>query len=274
MNRVVAMVAAGLLVVAAPRSGLAQCTEADKTALEAFDKAWGDAGIRGDRAFLENVYAANFVAHNPAGPIDRALTISNTMATAERNKANPQPVAVADHYMITCTPNTATITHRNVVPPAAGSNAAPAYSRSVHFLEKRGNRWQVVSTAGHQLGDAAVLGYMELDWNAAGKKRDHTWVEQNYATFASDVSSRTGMMENKTQAVESMKSDKTVTESLEMSDVNIRVEGNTAVVTGVNHAKGKDADGKPFDRRVRFTDTFVKQDGRWMVWATQGTRIQ
>jgi hypothetical protein len=26
-----------------------------------------------------------------------------------------------------------------------------------------------------------------------------------------------------------------------------------------------------FDRNVRFTDTFVKRDGRWMVWASQGT---
>jgi hypothetical protein len=31
--------------------------------------------------------------------------------------------------------------------------------------------------------------------------------------------------------------------------------------------------GAAFDRKVRFTDTFVKRDGRWLVWATQGTAI-
>lgn len=52
------------------------------------------------------------------------------------------------------------------------------------------------------------------------------------------------------------------------------MEGDAAVVTGVNHVRGKEADGKPFDRRIRFADTYIKQDGRWQVWATQGTTMQ
>ena len=48
----------------------------------------------------------------------------------------------------------------------------------------------------------------------------------------------------------------------------------TVVVTGVNLARGKDEQGKAFDQRIRFTDTFIKRDGRWQVWATQGTVIQ
>ncbi len=272
MNRM--LPALVFLVVATAKSGFAQCTEADKAALEAFDKSWSEAGLRGDRAALETFYAANFVAHNPGGPVDRATTLANTIRTAEQNRATPQPVTVFDHYMITCTPVTATITHRNTTPAAAGSNGAPVYSRSVHFLEKRGNRWQVVSTAGHALGDAAVLAYMELDWNAASKRRDVSWTENNYAPFATEVSSRTGALETKAQTVESMKADKSVVETLDLSDLATRVEGNTAVVTGVNHVKGRDAAGKAFDRRVRFTDTFIKQDGQWKVWATQGTPIQ
>ena len=53
-----------------------------------------------------------------------------------------------------------------------------------------------------------------------------------------------------------------------------RVDGNAAVVTGINHVRGKDDKGVAFDRRTRFTDTFIKRDGRWLVWATQGTLIQ
>lgn len=271
MNRVLAVLV--LLLVSAAQSGSAQCTDADKAALEAFDKAWGDAGQRGDRAFLENAYAANFVSHVPGGTVDRATTLANTLRSAELNRVNPQPVAVPDHYMISCTATTATITHRNTIPGAVGSSDAPAYSRSIHFLEKRGNKWQVVSSATHALGDGAVLAYMEQDWNDAAKRGDVSWTEKNYANFATDVSSRTGLMSSKAQAIESMKSDKDVLESLDLSDMNVRVDGNTAVVTGINQVKGRDAAGKPFDRRVRFTDTFVKRDGRWMVWATQGTNI-
>ena len=36
---------------------------------------------------------------------------------------------------------------------------------------------------------------------------------------------------------------------------------------------GRDAQGKAMDRRVRFTDVYIKRDGRWQVWATQGTTI-
>jgi ketosteroid isomerase-like protein len=72
----------------------------------------------------------------------------------------------------------------------------------------------------------------------------------------------------------SMKTDKAVLDSLELSDLNVRVEGNTAIVTGVNHVKGRDDKGQSMDRRTRFTDVFVKRDGRWQVLATQGTAIQ
>ena len=78
---------------------------------------------------------------------------------------------------------------------------------------------------------------------------------------------------NKAQAVAEAGTGKTDFQSLDLSDLNIRVEGNNAIVTGINHEIGRDAQGKAFDRRVRFTDTYIKRDGRWQVWATQGTTI-
>jgi ketosteroid isomerase-like protein len=60
----------------------------------------------------------------------------------------------------------------------------------------------------------------------------------------------------------------------ELSGIRIRVEGNAGVVTGVNHVKGHDDKGAAFDRTVSFTDTFVKRDGRWQVWATEGTEVK
>jgi len=264
-----------LFLVAGSRTAFAQCSDADKKALEAFDKAWGDASVGGDRAFLQNAYADDYAGLGAGGTTTKAQTIDNTVRDAERNRANPQYVdrSSADNYIIVCTPNTATITHRNVTTPTQGGTQESFYSRSVHFLEKRRGRWQVVSGTGNALNDQGVLLYMERDWNDASKRRDVAWFERNYAGDASDVSSRTGGIHTKAEEIESMKTDKSVLESLELSDLNVRVEGNTAVVTGVNQVKGRDAQGKPFDRRVRFTDTFIKRDGRWQVWATQGTTI-
>ena len=264
-----------LFLLAGSRTAFAQCSDADKKALEAFDKAWGDASVGGDRAFLQNAYADDYAGLGVGGATTKALTIDNTVRDAERNRANPQMAnrIPPDNYIIVCTPNTATITHRNIFTSSASGKEETFYSRSVHFLEKRGGRWQVVSSTGNALNDQAALLYMESDWNDASKRRDVTWFERNYAGDASDVSSRTGEIHTKAEEIESMKTDKSVLESLELSDLNVRVEGNTAIVTGVNHVKGRDAQGKPFDRRVRYTDTFIKRDGRWQVWATQGTTI-
>ncbi len=269
-----ALAVAALAASFTPTFSAAQCSDANKAELVTFDKTWGDATIRGDRAFLGNVLADNFMAVTLVGTVDKATTIANAVRNADLARTNPQPPAVGDHYVITCTPNSATIAHRNVIPPPAGSMAGPTYSRSVHFLEKRGNRWQVVSSAGQPISDQQQLVYMELEWNEAAKNHDGAWFERNYAPFASDISSRAGGIATKAQAVESAKTDKRTYDVLELSELNSRVEGDVGVVTGVNREKGKDAEGKPMDRRVRFTDTYIRRDGRWQVWATQGTEIR
>ena len=42
--------------------------------------------------------------------------------------------------------------------------------------------------------------------------------------------------------------------------------GNTAIVVGLLIVKGHSPDG-PFDRRYRFTDTWMKREGRWQCVA-------
>lgn len=268
------LAAISILFAAAP--AFAQCSDADKKALEAFDRNWGEVTTRGDRAGMQAIFADDFQGLGPAATQGKTAAIDAAMATAERNRANPAdaPRVVYDAYSISCTPNTATITHRNTVTVrGTGGKDETFQTRSVHVLEKRGGRWQAVANAGHGLDDTAVLSYMERDWIDAALKKDPSWVERNYTSDASDISSRNGAIANKTQAVADMRDDKNTYQSIDLSDLNIRVDGNTAVVTSVNHFKGRDAQGKPVDRRARYTDVFVKRDGRWQVWATQGTPI-
>ena len=50
----------------------------------------------------------------------------------------------------------------------------------------------------------------------------------------------------------------------EVSDMKVQVYGDSAVVTGVWTAKGTSGNGKPFDGKERFADTWVKMsDGKW-----------
>ncbi|MDQ3258500.1 MAG: nuclear transport factor 2 family protein, partial [Acidobacteriota bacterium] len=271
------VIAAVLFTVAASTFAFGQCSDADKQKLEAWDKALGDAVQRSDQSFLQTAYADDYRGLSPSGVmLTKTQTIENALRDSEQAKTNPQaaPTNKYDYYDITCTPNTAVISHRVVTAiKQADGKERTQYARAIHFLERKGSNWAMVSTAGHPLGDAAQLIYMERDWNDASKRRDVAWFERNYADDATDINSRTGAIHTKAEEIADMRSSKATLDSLELSDMNVRVEGNTAVVTGVNHVKGRDEKGQVFERRTRFTDVFVKRDGRWQVLATQGTAV-
>ena len=249
----------------------AQCSDTDKKNLEAFDRAWGDDAERGDRAALMPIYADDYLDVSPAGPTNKMQSIDNAVRAAERNKANPAAVPKVEHdfYIISCTPNSALITHRNVF---TRPNGTKFFTRSVHALEKRNGKWVVVSNAGHPIDDAGMLLYMEREWADADMKKDASWFDRNFADDFTSISARTGAISNKREEIDSMKG--VTTDLEEVSDMNVRIEGNTGIVTGIYRVKGKDEKGAPFDRTSRYTDVYVKRDGRWQVLSTQGTAIQ
>ena len=272
MKRILAI---SLMIVAAASIAFSQCSDADKKKLEALDRAWGDAGQRGDQAFLQNVYADDYMNMSPAGALTKAQAIENAVKAAERNRANPNTDSLShDYYVITCTPNTATITHRNVITTKVDGKDQTFYSRSVHFLEKRGNDWKVVSDAGGPLNDAGQLLYLEMEWSDADKRGDVAWFERNFANDFYSISTMTGKLNTKTEELAEIRNRKEVFDSAVASNMDVRVEGNTGIITGVYHLKGRDEKGQPLDRRLRYTDVYVKRDGRWLVLASQGTLIK
>jgi ketosteroid isomerase-like protein len=62
--------------------------------------------------------------------------------------------------------------------------------------------------------------------------------------------------------------------SVDYTDLKVTVFGHTAIATGTFTGKGKDATGKPLDERVRFTDTWLKIDGKWLCIATQDSPLK
>jgi ketosteroid isomerase-like protein len=53
----------------------------------------------------------------------------------------------------------------------------------------------------------------------------------------------------------------------EMSELQVRMHGNTAVVTGAYYEKGTEK-SKPYEYRDRFTDVWMNLNGRWQVIAS------
>lgn len=250
----------------------AQCSDADKKALEALDVAWSKANETGDRAALMNLYADDFTGF-PA-MANKTTSIDTAMAAFERNKANPSTATVtSDQYMISCTPVSATMTHRNsTTTKGADGKDWTTYSRSVHVFEKRGGKWQAVSNAAHNVDDNMTIWYLEQDWNNAVMKRDKGWFDRHFASDFTGVSSVTGSVTRKAAEIADIVNDKGL-ELAETTDMNIRVDGDRAVVTGIFRTKGKDDKGVAYDRRVRYIDTWVKRNGVWQAWTSQGTII-
>jgi len=90
-----------------------------------------------------------------------------------------------------------------------------------------------MTTLAQPTDDKNVLLQMEQSWNNALKSKDVSWFEQNLADDLTDTSSGSGALHTKSDDVAALKQDKTVYESMELSNLQVRIEGNAGIVTGV-----------------------------------------
>jgi ketosteroid isomerase-like protein len=82
-----------------------------------------------------------------------------------------------------------------------------------------------------------------------------------------------GELRTKSEILQGFRSGSFHYESRQISDLKVRVYGNTAVVTGRSIQKGTE-NGKDYSGDYRFTRVYVKQNGRWLSVALQTTLIQ
>lgn len=81
-----------------------------------------------------------------------------------------------------------------------------------------------------------------------------------------------GSVRTKAQDLAAIKSGQTKISSMVTDDIKVRIYGDAAVVTGRNTVKviwmGKDISGQE-----RWTDTWIKSNGRWQCVATHVSSI-
>ncbi len=265
-----------ILVVSVAGIALGDCTDAEKSSLEAIDRSWAAANEKGDRAALMNILADDYKAL--PGMLDKKTTIENSMAAFEREKASTEPKDEVsyDRYSITCAGNTATMIHRSIIKTQNGAGGRPEtiWARSIHVFEKRGGKWQVVSTTGNDMDDAMTVAYLEQDWNDANLKRDKAWFEKNFAPDYVSVSSLTGKIADKSDDIMDAVNDKSTVELTETTGLSVNVDRNVAIAVGTYRWKGKDEKGVAYDHKIHFIDTWVKRNGQWMVLASAGSVIR
>ena len=148
----------------------------------------------------------------------------------------------------------------NVNTNAANLNANRNRSLNADTVVGGGN------TNGAAAGDddavMAELTKLENDWIRANIAADKEALERILADEYIGTSS-SGEVQNKQQYLENIEPDETVV-SWDSEDVRLMRKGDAAVLTGVLVWNTKEG-----SQRYRFTDTFVRREGRWQALSSQ-----
>ena len=107
---------------------------------------------------------------------------------------------------------------------------------------------------------------LERAWLDAYEKRD---VEAMNAIVADDftITFSDGAMQTKPQIIESLKRPRGSSSTFITEGVQSRVYGDTVILIGLVISEWKQND-KPMTDRSRYTDTYVKRNGKWQVVAS------
>ena len=112
---------------------------------------------------------------------------------------------------------------------------------------------------------------LETDRAAAAVKGDVATLEKQTADDYTFINLY-GRMSDKSQMVNAFKTGQTKLTSNEVSDMKVRVYGDTAVITGKADIKGT-LGGKDVAGQIMFTRVYVKKGGQWQSVAFQQTRV-
>jgi ketosteroid isomerase-like protein len=124
----------------------------------------------------------------------------------------------------------------------------------------------------------AVAATPEDEVRAADARRIAAMVDGDVAALGSLLADdltythSSGQVENEEQFLAAISSGKLDYESIVPSDVQVRIYGNTAVMTGRADIKVK-VQGNPAAFGSRFTSVWVKGDAGWRMVAWQSTRL-
>lgn len=167
---------------------------------------------------------------------------------------------------------------------SADGSAAPAFKHHVTWvLEKQHGNWLAVAVRAFVL-----LPKPMPETGMASPEQTFRELEENWMTAVSqgDVEGQaafetpdwtivlpSGEMLTKAQAAEMLKAGDYKLASFKIDELSVQVTGDTAVVKGLetekSQYKGQDSSGQN-----RFTDVFVKQDGKWLVSVSQMTGVE
>ena len=122
-----------------------------------------------------------------------------------------------------------------------------------------------------ETGEANAVLQTERDLAAAYQRSDANGIAQGVMEDYTLTNSMGKITTRADDTAEARKNDPKY-EIFENYNMKARVHGDTAVVTGKTRTKGISGD-KPFNFQFQFTDTFVKDGGRWRLLAGHVSKL-
>lgn len=119
--------------------------------------------------------------------------------------------------------------------------------------------------------DSAVLRAQADAWDAAIVRKDRAAIEANMADDFRQIDRR-GDVSAKAEFVTDLLDPKLTIDPYTVEDFEVRLYGDAALLTGSTRMSGH-YDGKEFRTHYRYTDTYVRRDGRWRIVQVQITGL-
>jgi ketosteroid isomerase-like protein len=120
--------------------------------------------------------------------------------------------------------------------------------------------------------DETQLIQLERAWNQAEAAADPAAITSLFEDTLVYVD-YDGSLMNKTDYLRSVSNSTVKPDHMYDEGMKAYVYGTTGIVSGIYRETGA-TKGKPYTRRARFTDSWVKRDGKWKCVASQSTLIQ
>ena len=113
---------------------------------------------------------------------------------------------------------------------------------------------------------ASNIRSLELKWTEAYKQHQ---IDILSSLLAEDfvITVEDGKKYSKAGYISHTADSSTRVEVAEMSDLKVRMHGDTAIVTGLYHERGE-SNGRPYDYHDQLTDVWMKIGGKWQVIAS------
>ena len=247
----------------------AQCTDAQKAELTKFTNDYEQAFEKRDKATVQAMLSDNYHSFYDSGMVDKAWILENRFGPDDKAV---EAVRLNDNFYITCSGDSAVLTHRNENIRKENGIETTNYFRSVHIFQKTGSKWKLIASASNDLSDSDNLRYMEQGGLEAYRRRDSKWFEKNlhedYLSIEAD-----GKITRKPDLLTQIKNDKNTYDVMRIWRIRVKIMGDAATLIVNMYEKGKSADGKPFERQMLTTRNLVKENGKWLAMSSHHTIV-